>query len=406
MNEDRLRELLRERPIQEEEAAEERAWRVARSAFEERDPEPAPTLPRRRARLALALAATIVLAAALALTPAGAKVGDLISDVVEPGRERAEPVLTELPTAGRLLVESARGPWIVQADGSKRLLGAYEEATWSPSGLFVAVTRGRELIAVVGDASAVGEPAGTVRWSLPRPQQVSDPAWVGPRVATRIAYRSGDSLRVVAGDGTDDRRLDERVSETPPAWRPGGKHLLTYADRNGRVRLVNADSGRELWASGRITTGIESLEWSADGRSLFVLTRSFFVLLDARGRSVAKGPTGEQAEAAAFSPQSGRVALIRRSAGKAPPGRSELVLLGRDGFGERGLFDGPGRFDDVTWSPDGRWLLLSWRDADQWLFVRPEDERVVAVSNISRQFDPGATGQPPFPRVSGWCCPP
>jgi dipeptidyl aminopeptidase/acylaminoacyl peptidase len=404
VNEDRLRELLRDRPIPEEEAAEDRAWRVARAAFEERDREPAPTLTRRRARLALALAAVIVLAAALALSPAGAEMGELITDVVDPGRERAEAVLTELPADGRLLVESARGPWIVQSDGSKRLLGAYDEATWSPSGLFVAVTRGRELIAVVGDASAVGEPAGTVRWSLARPQRVSDPAWVGPHVATQIAYRSGESLRVVAGDGTDDRLVDGRVSETAPAWRPGGRHLLTYADRNGRVRLMKADSGRELWASGRITTDIESLEWSADGRRLLVLTSSFFVLLDEDGRSVAKGPTEEAAEAAAFSPQSGRIALIRRSAGKAPPGRSELVLLGEDGSGERRLFDGPGRFDGVTWSPDGRWLLLSWRDADQWLFIRPRDEKVVAVSNISRQFDPSAEGQPPFPRIGGWCC--
>jgi hypothetical protein len=208
----------------------------------------------------LALAAVIVLAAALALTPAGAEMGELITDVVDPGRERAEPMLTELPADGRLLVKSARGPWIVQSDGSKRLLGTCDDATWSPSGLFVAVTRGRELIAVVGDSSAVGEPAGTVRWSLARPQRVSDPAWVGPHVDTQIAYRSGESLRVVAGDGTDDRLIDERVSETAPAWRPGGRHLLTYADRNGRVRLVKADSGRELWVSGRITTDIESLE--------------------------------------------------------------------------------------------------------------------------------------------------
>ncbi|MGH2992844.1 MAG: WD40 repeat domain-containing protein [Solirubrobacterales bacterium] len=406
MNEDRLRELLRDRTIPDEEAAEERAWHVVRAAFEQRDRKPAPTIHRRRARLALALAAALVLAAALALTPAGAKVGDLISDVVDPGRERAEPALTELPTDGPLLVESARGPWIVQPDGSKRLLGDYDQATWSPSGLFVAVTRGHELIAVVGDPSAVGEPAGTVRWSLARPQRVSDPVWAGPQVATRIAYRSGDSLRVVAGDGTDDRLLDTRVSGTSPAWKPGGRHLLTYADRNGRVRLVNADSGRELWASARITTEIESLEWSADGRSLLVLTSSFFVVLDESGDSIAKGPTGEPATAAAFSPQSGRIALVRRSTGKAPPGRSELVLLDVDGFGERRLFDGPGRFTDVTWSPDGEWLLLSWRDADQWLFIRPSDERVVAVSNISRQFDPGASDPRAFPRVSGWCCSP
>jgi hypothetical protein len=403
VNEDRLRELLRDRSVPEEHAAEERAWRVVRAAFEERDREPAPSVAWRRARLALALAAVIVLAAGLALTPAGAKVGDLISDVVDPGRERAEPVLTELPTDGRLLVESARGPWIVQPDGSKRLLGEYDQAAWSPSGLFVAVTRDRELIAVVGDPSRVGEPAGTVRWSLAGPRRISDPAWTGPSVASRIAYLSGDSLRVVAGDGTEDRRLDERVADAPPTWRPGQRHLLTYVDRDGRVRLVDADSGRRLWASGRFATDIESLSWSLDGKRLLVLTSSFYSVLDDSGRSIAKGPTGGSADVAAFSPD-GPIALIRRSGGKTAAGSTELVLLDELGREHR-LFSGPGRFDNLTWSPDGRWLLLSWRDADQWLFIRP-DEKPIAVSNISRQFDPGATGATEFPRVSGWCCPP
>jgi dipeptidyl aminopeptidase/acylaminoacyl peptidase len=404
VNEERLRELLRDRPVPDGDAAEERAWRLIRAAFEERDRPPASTVGRRRARLAVALVAAIVLAAALALTPAGAKVSDLITDVVDPGRDRAEPALTDLPTGGRLLVESAQGTWIVQPDGSKRLLGEYDDATWSPSGLFVAVTRDRELIAVVGDPSRVGEPGGTVRWSLAQPRRVTDPAWTGPAVASRIAYLSGDSLRVVAGDGTEDRRLDERVSPTPPTWKPGKRHLLTYVDRDGRVRLVDADAGRELWSSGRFATDIESLTWSPDGGRLLVLTNSFYSVLDERGRSIAKGPTGGSAEAATFSPD-GPIALIRRSDAKTAAGRSELVLVNEFGD-ERRVFAGPGRFTDVEWSPDGEWLLLTWRDADQWLFIRPSDEKVTAVSNIARQFAPGESGAAPFPRLGGWCCSP
>jgi hypothetical protein len=83
------------------------------------------------------------------------------------------------------------------------------------------------------------------------------------------------------------------------------------------------------------------------------------------------------------------------------------VVLGRTtlgGFPTRRLFEGSGRFQDLTWSPDGRWLLLGWRDADQWLFIPAGHGRVHAVSNISRQFDPGATGKAAFPRISGWCC--
>ena len=49
-----------------------------------------------------------------------------------------------------------------------------------------------------------------------------------------------------------------------------------------------------------------------------------------------------------------------------------------------------GRFGGVQWSPDGRWLLLGWRDANQWLFVRSSDPgSVVPVSNVARAFAPG-----------------
>jgi hypothetical protein len=110
------------------------------------------------------------------------------------------------------------------------------------------------------------------------------------------------------------------------------------------------------------------------------------------------------AVAASFSPD-GPVALIRRSETASAAGRSQLVLVNEFGE-ERRVFAGPGRFTGLAWSPDGRWLLLAWREADQWLFIHPEDERVLAVSNISRQFDPGGNGNSGFPRVSGWCCQP
>jgi hypothetical protein len=402
VNEHRLRELLRDHPIPDEHGAEERGWRIARAAFEERDRQPAPSPLHRRARLVVALAGAVVAAVALALTPAGARVGDLIDDVIEPGQERAAPALTALPAAGRLLVESAQGPWIVQPDGSKRLLGEYDQATWSPGGLFVAVTRGSELTAVVGNPAAIGEPAGSVRWSLAADERVHDPAWAPS--GFRIAYMSGESLRIVAGDGTDDRRLDARVAATPPIWKPGRRHLLTYVDRGRRVRLENVDSGRRLWASGRYPTDIKSLAWSRDGGRLLVLTSSVYIVLDDRGRTISKGPIRGEADDAAFSPD-GPIALIRHSGSRTAAGLSEVVLVNEFGD-ERRLFSGPGRFADLTWSPDGRRLLFSWRDADQWLFVHPDGGKPDAVSNITRQFNPGDDEEVPFPRVSGWCCPP
>ena len=68
--------------------------------------------------------------------------------------------------------------------------------------------------------------------------------------------------------------------------------------------------------------------------------------------------------------------------------------------GGRVVFRGTGEFRDVARSPDGRWLLVTWPTADQWVFVRTAGQRKIeAVSGITRQFGGGS-----FPRIAGWCC--
>ena len=64
----------------------------------------------------------------------------------------------------------------------------------------------------------------------------------------------------------------------------------------------------------------------------------------------------------------------------------------------RTLFNGTGVFDGIAFSPDGRWLAISWPTADQWVFVgigRPL--RIRAVAGIEEQFRGRAA-------ISGWCC--
>jgi hypothetical protein len=390
--EPRLGDLLRERPLPGERQAEERAWRVVSAAFEERaDDRPRPAMRHGRGRLAIALAALLALGA-IALTPAGAEVGDWIEDTFDPGQDDAKPAIFSLPAQGPLLVSSGGDSWVVQPDGSKRRLAGYDEASWSPSGLFVVAARSNELFAL--------EPDGDIRWSLGRPD-VNRPAWSLDAPDTRIAYRSGSDLRVVAGDGTGDRLLASRVAPATPAWQPGARNTLAYVDARGRVVVAAADSRRALWRSAPGPSPGQ-LAWAMGGRRLVAVSPRVLRLFDASGRQVATRtlPPGLRAGALAVEPSGVRAALVLV---EPLARRSEVVSLSLDsGRLGRRMFAGDGRFSELAWSPDGRWLLVAWPDADQWLFIRSARVRkILSVSNITRQFNPEGGG---FPRLAGWCC--
>jgi hypothetical protein len=151
--------------------------------------------------------------------------------------EKAQPALFSLPATGRLLVVADSGAWVVGEDGSKRLLGPYQEASWSPFGRFVVASRRNELVALT--------PEGKVRWSLARPD-VRFARWGGSRTDTRVAYFSGSELRVVGGDGKGDRLLDGNAAPRAPRWRAGRPHVLVYLHRDGRLRAVDVDTGKVL----------------------------------------------------------------------------------------------------------------------------------------------------------------
>jgi WD40-like Beta Propeller Repeat len=396
-----LERKLRSLRAPDEGEAALRAWELAVVEFErmEHVPAPARRRPRRRALVA-AFAAAVV--AALAISPAGATVAHWVKERFSaPGVKHAKPALVSLPARGRLLVSSRDGAWVVSSDGSKRLLGPYRDATWSPHGLFVAAVRGHSLIAV--------DMRGHVRWTLPRVPRPELPSW-SPGDGYRVAYLSGSTLRVVAGDGTGDRLLARGVARVAPAWRPGrAAHVLSYWTENGSVVTSNADSGRVLWRVSADGWKPLALQWSTDGKNLMLLGPRRLELLDGRSGAVLKllsTGTGLHFTDAQISPDGNTLALARYD---AAADRSEVFLLSvrSRSWHARQAFPGLGRFGGVRWSPNGRWLLVTWRYADQWLFLRSAPaRRLVAVSNIGRAFEPDRTGPARFPAAGGWCCTP
>lgn len=312
---------------------EQRTWRVVREAFLEREP-----IRRRRSvvKPVLALAA-VAAVAAIAVTPPGRAVVTTVREAI--GLADADRALYSLPGGGRILA----GGWLVHADGSTRHIGDFEMSSWSPFGRYV-VGAGRDRIVAL-------EPGGAVRWRIARPG-ASFPRWTGTPTDTRIAYLSGGRLRVVAGDGTGDRAIGPAPpAAVAPAWGPG--FTLAYADVRGRVWTLDAETGKVL---ARTAPGPRprKLLWR-DDRLLVVRTGDAALVGD-------------------------RVARLSSHA---------LRLGGRT------LFRTTGTLGQVVPSPDGRWLLVTWPEADQWLFVRVRDGRVRAIGNIAEQLD-GAF------RVDGW----
>jgi hypothetical protein len=371
---------------------EERSLRVVRDAFAARVPNPR----RRRAvrSLPAALVAVVVGLAisTVAVRASGGSVLNTVRDAL--GVRNAAPLLTRLPAPGRLLVNSSDGPWIVSADGAKRHLGGagYTQAGWSPHGLFeVVVLHGRELAAI--------DPKGSIRWSLAR-RAVSGARWSGD--GYRIAYRSGTALRVVAGDGTGDQLLARVSAAAAPAWN-GASHQLAYADPQGRIHLVDADTHVTLWRSrpGPLPTQIA---WEPGGRQVVAVGGRAVRILHARDGSLFKQiPLPAGVHLLAVSPTGPAVVTTHSTSGQTA---IVLVHPQHPWLAPRTIFRGAGRFNGLAWSPGGEWLLASWAGADQWVFINigirsGAVKRVQAVSSIARQF---GSGEPPA--ISGWCCAP
>jgi hypothetical protein len=116
--------------------AEQRAWEMVKRAYEERSP----TARRARRRLVPVLVAAAVVVVASIATPPGHAVFQKVREAV--GVQQAEPALFSLPSSGRLLVVSTGhgGVWLIHDNGLKRRIGSYEDAQWSPHGLFVVAT--------------------------------------------------------------------------------------------------------------------------------------------------------------------------------------------------------------------------------------------------------------------------
>jgi WD40 repeat protein len=376
-----LRDALEGAVVPDSPGAQARAWTLLADAHRERPR--AARVGRRGKVLALALVAVFVAAAVAVAAQPPRWVRDVLGDAGGAPRVRAS--LGALP-AGRLLVSSAHGTWIVGGDGTRLRLGPWTAATWSPRGLYVAAWRGRELSAVA--------PNGRVAWTIAARGAVRDATWSPD--GYRIAYRRDNVLAVVAGDGTGARILAQPVRAVAPAWRPGAPHTLAWVGAGGRVEVRDVDTAALVWRSPASVGAVGSLAWSADGHRLLARGTDRLVVLDAERKLVwrVRLPRGAEVSAAAWAPKGDRMALAVRRASATSVYVTPSALVPH-----RPVFTISGTLRSLAWSPNGRRLLVRRAEADQWLLLSPTTANapITAIAGISRRFGSA-------PTVQGWCC--
>jgi dipeptidyl aminopeptidase/acylaminoacyl peptidase len=389
---DSLDRALVAAPLPDADAARTRAWAVLADAHASRVPV---SRVRRRGRVVALAFAAVLLGAAVAVAADSPRwVRSVLGTVETPRPVRVS--LGSLP-AGRLLVSSSHGTWIVRGDGTRLRLGPWTAATWSPRGLYIGAWRGRELSAVAPD--------GRVAWTLAAPAAVRDARWSPD--GYRIAYRRADGLAVVAGDGTGPRVVASPVRAVAPAWRPGEPHTLAWVAARGRVEVRDVDNGRVVWRSAASVGKVRELLWSADGRRLVARGEHRLVVLDLPANRAHRVdlPRATTVTAAAWAPRGRRLAIALRAGGA-----SRVVVTTSAGLPHRPRFAAPGTLTSLAWSPDASRLLVRWQESDQWLLLptasgradasaaaRHSGARIPAIAAISRRFG-GA------PAVQGWCC--
>jgi Tol biopolymer transport system component len=172
---------------------------------------------------------------------------------------------------------------------------------------------------------------------------------------------AGDRLAIMSSDGSDFRLLPRQTTDDgAPAWAPDGRRFVFTGVAEGAsepdlyVYNLGRDSSRRLTTSGGVAPA-----WSSRNRIVYVAGYT---------APLGRWPTGRLA---LINPDgSGRRALTRKN-GLAPnwsPNGSHIAFIRKNrlyvigaGGGDLRRVGGPRlSFDaeDVTWSPDGRFLAF------------------------------------------------
>jgi TolB protein len=192
----------------------------------------------------------------------------------------------------------------------------------------------------------------------------ASPAW-SPS-GKRLAFDAGVGLALVDGNGGHFRLLSPVTRDDgEPAWSPDGS------------RLVLTGPGPNLWvlrpgtgARRRLTyRGGSQAAWSSKGRIAYVRRRSIYLVRPSGGglpRLTRRGGSAPD-----WSPHGAYLAFLR-------DGAAYIVRASGRGL-RRVATDGAHPFDQVVWSPDGRYLVVGAADSGLYVIRASDGRRVTTL---------------------------
>lgn len=216
---------------------------------------------------------------------------------------------------------------------------------------------------------------------------------------------AGEQIAILKGDGDDFRLLPQQTTnDGAPAWAPDGKRFVFTGIAEGQTEpdLYIYNLGRD--ASRRLTTtGGATPAWSSRNRIVYVagysealgrLPTGRLALINPDG-SGRRGLTRKNGLAPNWSPHGTKIAFIRKG---------KLYVIDANGKGLRRV--GGRRFsfdaDDVTWSPNGRFLAYhSFESGIMVVDARGRRDYEFAPGQYSRgsSLDSFAPDWQPVPRA-------
>jgi hypothetical protein len=217
-------------------------------------------------------------------------------------------------------------------------------------------------------------------------------------------YKSSARVLVRRADGSHPRQVATGHFDS---WTPDGRLLVTNRNSTASFQALDIDSGgRSLPVSprglgallGKKSVTIGPARWSGDGRYIAAMLRApwrnddpthgAFVVAHRDGRAFRVIRSPYIISMFAWSPRGHRLAYTTSGF----PSPHELFLVDTPATRPVRLFATARHFDWITWSPDGRRLLLDDKLANRW--------RLFALAH--------RTGPSTLRRLGGrplWCCP-